>query len=47
MDAPPIQYARTDDGVNIAEAFYYLHTQDPTCWTHELQLTPSPNKPSY
>ena len=33
--------------IKIAEAFYYLHTQDPTCWTHELQLTPSPNKPSY
>jgi NAD(P)-dependent dehydrogenase (short-subunit alcohol dehydrogenase family) len=33
--------------IKIAEAFYYLHTQDPTCWTHELQLTPSPNTPSY
>lgn len=33
--------------VKIAEAFYYLHTQDPTCWTHELQLTPHPTKPSY
>ena len=31
----------------IAEAFYYLHTQDKSCWTHELQLTPYPNKPSY
>ena len=26
--------------VSIAEAFYYLHTQDKSCWTHELQLTP-------
>ena len=26
--------------VKIAEAFYYLHTQDRSCWTHELQLTP-------
>jgi NAD(P)-dependent dehydrogenase (short-subunit alcohol dehydrogenase family) len=33
--------------VKIAEAFYYLHTQDRTCWTHELQLTPHPTKPSY
>jgi NAD(P)-dependent dehydrogenase (short-subunit alcohol dehydrogenase family) len=33
--------------VKIAEAFYYLHTQDKSCWTHELQLTPYPSKPSY
>jgi len=33
--------------VNIAEAFWYLHTQDRSCWTHELQLTPFPTKPSY
>ena len=31
----------------IAEAFYYLHTQDRSCWTHELQLTPFSTKPSY
>ena len=31
----------------IAEAFYYLHTQDRSCWTHELQLTPYPTKPSF
>jgi NAD(P)-dependent dehydrogenase (short-subunit alcohol dehydrogenase family) len=31
----------------IAEAFYYLHTQDKSCWTHELQLTPYPTIPSY
>ena len=31
----------------IADAFYYLHTQDRSCWTHELQLTPFPTKPSY
>jgi NAD(P)-dependent dehydrogenase (short-subunit alcohol dehydrogenase family) len=35
------------DPVKIAEAFYYLHTQDRSCWTHELQLTPFPTKPSY
>jgi NAD(P)-dependent dehydrogenase (short-subunit alcohol dehydrogenase family) len=33
--------------VKIAEAFYYLHTQDPSCWTHELQLTPFSTRPSY
>ena len=33
--------------VKIAEAFYYLHTQDRSCWTHELQLTPFPTKPAY
>ena len=26
--------------VEIANAFYYLHSQDRTVWTHELQLTP-------
>ena len=33
--------------VKIAEAFYYLHSQDKSCWTHELQLTPHPSKPSF
>ncbi len=33
--------------VKIAEAFYYLHTQDRSCWTHELQLTPFSARPSY
>ena len=33
--------------VKIAEAFYYLYTQDRSCWTHELQLTPYPVKPSF
>ena len=31
----------------IADAFYYLHTQDKSCWTHELQLTPFASKPSF
>jgi NAD(P)-dependent dehydrogenase (short-subunit alcohol dehydrogenase family) len=35
------------DPVKIAEAFYYLHTQDKSCWTHELQLTPFATKPSF
>ncbi len=33
--------------VKIAEAFYYLHAQDRSCWTHELQVTPFSTKPSY
>lgn len=33
--------------VKIADAFYYLHTQDRSVWTHELQLTPFATKPSY
>jgi NAD(P)-dependent dehydrogenase (short-subunit alcohol dehydrogenase family) len=33
--------------VKIAEAFYYLYTQDKSCWTHELQLTPYATKPSF
>lgn len=33
--------------VKIAEAFFYLHTQDRSCWTHELQLTPFTTKPSH
>jgi NAD(P)-dependent dehydrogenase (short-subunit alcohol dehydrogenase family) len=33
--------------VKIAEAYWYLHTQDRSCWSHELQLTPSAAKPSY
>ena len=33
--------------VKIAEAFYYLYTQDKSCWTHELQLTPFAAKPAF
>jgi NAD(P)-dependent dehydrogenase (short-subunit alcohol dehydrogenase family) len=33
--------------IKIAEAFWYLHTQDRSCWTHELQLTPFASRPSY
>jgi NAD(P)-dependent dehydrogenase (short-subunit alcohol dehydrogenase family) len=33
--------------MKIAEAFHYLHTQDRSCWTHELQLTPFPSKPAF
>jgi NAD(P)-dependent dehydrogenase (short-subunit alcohol dehydrogenase family) len=48
--AMPRNQNRTDQIINptkIAEAFWYLHTQDRSCWTHELQLTPFPTKPSY
>ena len=31
----------------IAEAFFYLHAQDRSAWTHELQLTPFATKPSF
>ena len=31
----------------IADAFYYLHSQDQSCWTHELQLTPYSTNPSF
>jgi NAD(P)-dependent dehydrogenase (short-subunit alcohol dehydrogenase family) len=33
--------------MKIADAFWYLHTQDRSCWTHELQLTPFSTKPSF
>jgi NAD(P)-dependent dehydrogenase (short-subunit alcohol dehydrogenase family) len=33
--------------IAIADAFYYLHTQDKSVWSHELQLTPYSTKPSY
>ena len=48
--ALPRAQKNTDIIINpmkIAEAFYYLHTQDRSCWTHELQLTPFATKPSY
>ena len=35
------------DPVKIAEAFYYLHAQHPSCWSHEIQLTPSFRGPSF
>lgn len=30
---------RLIDPERIAEAYYYLHQQDRSCWSHELQLT--------
>jgi NAD(P)-dependent dehydrogenase (short-subunit alcohol dehydrogenase family) len=35
------------NAMKIADAFYYLHTQDKSCWTHELQLTPYSTVPSF
>jgi NAD(P)-dependent dehydrogenase (short-subunit alcohol dehydrogenase family) len=35
------------DPAKIADTFYYLHTQHPSCWTHEIQVTPFVSKPSY
>jgi len=48
--ALPMAQKRPDAVMNpekIAEAFYYLHSQDPSVWTHELQLTPHVTKPSF
>jgi NAD(P)-dependent dehydrogenase (short-subunit alcohol dehydrogenase family) len=48
--ALPRNQNRTDliiNPVKIAEAFWYLYTQDRSCWTHELQLTPFASRPSY
>lgn len=48
--ALPMAQQRPDlvmNPVKIAEAYYYLHSQDKSCWTHELQLTPFPSKPSF
>ena len=33
--------------VKIAEAYWYLHSQDRSCWSHELQLTPAAATPSH
>jgi len=48
--ALPIAQGRPElvmNPVKIAEAFFYLHSQDRSCWTHELQLTPAASKPSF
>lgn len=29
------------DAQAIAEAYWYLHNQHPSCWSHEIQLTPN------
>lgn len=48
--ALPIAQKRPEIIMNpaaIADAYYYLHTQDRSCWTHELQLTPYATPPSF
>ena len=48
--ALPIAQKRPEATMNpekLAEAFFYLHTQDRSAWTHELQLTPYVTKPSH
>jgi NAD(P)-dependent dehydrogenase (short-subunit alcohol dehydrogenase family) len=34
------------DPAAIADAFFWLHAQDRSCWVHELQLTPVPRAPT-
>ena len=50
IDAPGIRGVYGDSAVmdpaGIADAFWWLHTQDPSCWVHELQLTPRPRPPT-
>jgi NAD(P)-dependent dehydrogenase (short-subunit alcohol dehydrogenase family) len=48
--ALPLAQQRPEAVMNperIADAFYYLHTQDRSAWTHELQLTPHVSRPSF
>ena len=35
------------DPAAIADAYWFLHSQPPSCWSHELQLTPAAAKPSF
>jgi NAD(P)-dependent dehydrogenase (short-subunit alcohol dehydrogenase family) len=35
------------DPAGIADAFFYLHDQDPSAWTHELQITSPATLPNY
>lgn len=54
IDSPgtrALEFAQADpeilmDPAKIAETFYFLHTQDPSCWTHEVQITPHKQKMS-
>jgi NAD(P)-dependent dehydrogenase (short-subunit alcohol dehydrogenase family) len=47
LKAAQINPNRLIDPAKIADAFHYLHTQHPSCWTHEIQVTPFVSKPSY
>lgn len=50
IDAPGVRgvygAAPMMDPAKIADAFFWLHSQDPCCWSHEIQLTPAPHPPS-
>jgi len=50
IDAPGVRgvygSAPLMDPTKIADAFFWLHSQDPCCWTHEIQLTPAPHPPT-
>ena len=35
------------DPTQIAEAYYFLHTQHRSCWTHEIQVTPFDQIPEH
>lgn len=35
------------DPTKIADTYFFLHTQDRSCWTHEIQVTPFNQKPAY
>ncbi len=48
--ALPIAQKRPEIIMNpaaIADSYFYLHCQDKSCWTHEIQLTPYSTKPSF
>lgn len=53
IDAPGVRglaaygQAGVMDPARIAEAFFQLHSQDPSCWAHEIQLTPAPRPPAF
>jgi hypothetical protein len=35
------------DPAKIAETVYFLHTQHPWCWMHEIQVTAFVTTPSF
>jgi NAD(P)-dependent dehydrogenase (short-subunit alcohol dehydrogenase family) len=50
IDAPGIRGkypGAVMDPAKIADAFWWLHTQDRSCWVHEMQLTPAPRPPTF
>jgi NAD(P)-dependent dehydrogenase (short-subunit alcohol dehydrogenase family) len=50
IDAPGVRglkFATSPmDPARIADAFHWLHVQDRSIWTHEIQLTPAPRPPT-